>query len=92
MSIAMDRLPPPSRKLMLLEGRALLEMGAFMATLPLLNRTAKGDGHPVLVLPGLVTSDNATIILRRFLEGRGYAVSGWGLGRIMVCVPAFRKA
>jgi hypothetical protein len=41
---------------------------------------AKGDGHPVLVLPGLMAGDDSTMPLRIFLKGRGYAVSGWGLG------------
>lgn len=35
----------------------------------------------MLVLPGLITSDTATRPLRSFLKSRGYAVSGWGLGR-----------
>ncbi|HYM03871.1 MAG TPA: alpha/beta fold hydrolase [Stellaceae bacterium] len=39
-----------------------------------------GDGHPVLIMPAFLRSDGYTIQLRRFLEGRGYAVSGWKLG------------
>ena len=46
--------------LMLLEGRAIPEFGAFLGALPLLSLAPRGDGHPVLVLPGLVTSDVAT--------------------------------
>jgi hypothetical protein len=65
---------------MLLEGRALTELGTFLAALPLLNWAPKGDGHPVLVLPGLMAGDDSTIPLRKFLESRGYAVRGWGLG------------
>jgi pimeloyl-ACP methyl ester carboxylesterase len=74
-------LRPPSRALMLLEGRAIPEFGAFLGALPLLSLTPRGDGHPVLVLPGLVTSDISTRPLRSFLKRQGYAVSGWGLGR-----------
>ena len=81
MSAATMTLQPPSRTLMLLEARAIGELGAFLGALPLLSMTAKGDGHPVIVLPGLVTSDTSTGPLRSFLESRGYAVSGWGLGR-----------
>ena len=81
MSAATMTLQPPSRTLMLLEARAIGELGAFIGSLPLLSMTAKGDGHPVIVLPGLVTSDTSTGPLRSFLESRGYAVSGWGLGR-----------
>lgn len=72
---------PPSKILMLLEGRrALIEFGAFLNVLPLLHLAPKGDGHPVLVIPGLMAGDDSTLPLRKFLEGRGYAVKGWGLG------------
>jgi hypothetical protein len=72
---------PPSKTLMFLEGRAVHEFGAFLGALPLLNLAPRGDGHPVLVLPGLVASDVSTKPLRSFLKGRGYAVSGWKQGR-----------
>jgi pimeloyl-ACP methyl ester carboxylesterase len=39
----------------------------------------KGSG-PVIVLPGLGTSDAATSMLRRFLAELGYTVSGWNRG------------
>jgi pimeloyl-ACP methyl ester carboxylesterase len=81
MSVAAQTLSPPSRTLMFLEGRALSELGAFLGALPLLSLAPKGDGHPVLVLPGLVASDTSTRPLRSFLESRGYAVSGWRQGR-----------
>lgn len=74
-------LRPPSRALMLLEGRAIPEFGAFLGALPLLSLAPRGDGHPVMVLPGLVTSDISTRPLRAFLRRQGYAVCGWGLGR-----------
>ena len=76
MSAAAERIRPPSRALMLLEGRAIPEFGAFLGALPLLSLTPRGDGHPVLVLPGLVTSDISTRPLRSFLKRHGYAVSG----------------
>jgi pimeloyl-ACP methyl ester carboxylesterase len=66
---------------MFLEGRAISELGAFLGALPLLSLAPKGDGHAVLVLPGLVASDTSTRPLRSFLESRGYAVSGWRQGR-----------
>src|SRR6195256_2753320 len=74
-------LRPPSRALMFMEGRALHEFGAFLGALPLLSLAPRGDGHPVLVLPGLVASDTSTRPLRTFLKSRGYAVSGWRQGR-----------
>ena len=81
MSVATQSLRPPSRTLMFLEGRAISELGAFLGALPLLSLAPKGDGHPVLVLPGLVASDTSTRPLRSFLESRGYAASGWRQGR-----------
>ena len=81
MSVAAQTLSPPSRTLMFLEGRAISELGAFLGALPLLSLAPRGDGHPVLVLPGLVASDTSTRPLRHFLKSRGYAVSGWRQGR-----------
>lgn len=40
----------------------------------------RGAGEPVMVLPGFLTSDASTLVLRRFLRRRGYRVHGWGLG------------
>lgn len=81
MSVATQTLSPPSRTLMFMEGRAISELGAFLGALPLLSLAPRGDGHPVLVLPGLVASDVSTRPLRAFLRSRGYAVSGWRQGR-----------
>jgi pimeloyl-ACP methyl ester carboxylesterase len=72
---------PPSPALLALEGRAWLEFAALVPALPLLARAPRGDGHPVLVLPGWLASDRSTWALRRFLRDRGYHVHGWRLGR-----------
>jgi pimeloyl-ACP methyl ester carboxylesterase len=50
------------------------------ALIPLLRRAPRGDGHPVLVLPGLGAGDRSTTPLRWFLRDRGYFVHGWRLG------------
>src|SRR3984957_14738719 len=81
MSAPAQTLRPPSRTLMFLEGRAVHEFGAFLGALPLLSLAPRGDGHPALVLPGLVASDMSTRPLGSFLHNKGYAVSGWGQGR-----------
>ena len=75
-----DSLTAPSGTLLALESRALLEWGACAAAWPLLSHAPRGDGHPVLVLPGLTAGDASTWPLRKFLEGRGYAVYPWDLG------------
>jgi pimeloyl-ACP methyl ester carboxylesterase len=72
---------PPSRLLQLLELRASWEFAAGLVALPWLRLAPRGDGHTVLVLPGLVASDASTRMLRGFLKRRGYDVHGWDLGR-----------
>jgi pimeloyl-ACP methyl ester carboxylesterase len=80
MRTASDPSAPPSRHLLLLEVRAIWELGAFFSMAPLLRMAPRGDGHPVLVLPGLAASDTSTRPLRAFLKDRGYAAHGWKLG------------
>ncbi|MBP0591529.1 alpha/beta hydrolase [Paraburkholderia sp. LEh10] len=71
---------PPSRYLLMLEARAIYELGVFYAMAPLLRLAPAGDGHPVLVLPGFGASDISTAPLRMFLRGLGYRAHGWRLG------------
>lgn len=74
---------PPSALLALTElPRALAEWGSLAVSAGALMATApRGDGHPVLVLPGFMTSDNSTRVLRRFLRLLGYDAHSWNLGR-----------
>jgi pimeloyl-ACP methyl ester carboxylesterase len=65
----------------LIEPRALLEMAALPWALPLLARTPKGDGHPVLLLPGFMANEGTLVALKFFLQNRGYEVQAWGFGR-----------
>ena len=63
------------------EARAAPEMAAFVALAgPLVVNAPRGDGHPVLVLPGLGGGDTSTRPLRWFLDRLGYQTYGWGLG------------
>ncbi len=72
---------PPHPLLALTEGRAVFELAAFYATRHLLGMLPKGDGHPVLVLPGFLASDSSTKPMRRLLNQLGYDAYGWKLGR-----------
>jgi len=73
---------PPSKALMLMEMRALPELFGFSLSWPTLAATCpRGDGQPVLVLPGLITSDRSTRPLRSLLSTLGYATYGWEMGR-----------
>ena len=75
-------LPPPSAWLALTEGqRVALEVMSLSAARRLLADLPRGDGHPVMVLPGFLGSDSYNNAVRRFLASLGYAVHGWGLGR-----------
>ncbi|WP_345944712.1 hypothetical protein [Variovorax sp. dw_954] len=71
----------PSKWLLLAEARAIWEASAAIALWPLLQAAPRGDGHSVLVLPGLIAVDSSTEILRHYLRGRGYDVHGWEQGR-----------
>ncbi|MEO6747259.1 MAG: alpha/beta fold hydrolase, partial [Caldimonas sp.] len=75
------RVGPPSKLLWAREVVALAELGAFFAAVPWWRLTSRGDGHPVLVLPGLAQSDLSTRPMRSFLADRGYIACPWGLGR-----------
>jgi pimeloyl-ACP methyl ester carboxylesterase len=72
----------PNKALYLTDyARSAWDIGALSTTLPALARAPRGDGHAVLVIPGLGASDMSTLILRRFLSTLGYATYGWELGR-----------
>ena len=72
---------PPAPHLRLLEARAPLEALASLSLWPWLLAGERGDGHPVLVLPGLLADDTSTEMLRAFLRQRGWAAVGWAQGR-----------
>ncbi|MDH3443547.1 MAG: alpha/beta hydrolase [Deltaproteobacteria bacterium] len=47
----------------------------------------RGQGQPVMVLPGYGAGDGSTAILKSYLRLLGYRVSGWHLGRNKGDVP-----
>ncbi|HWF71347.1 MAG TPA: alpha/beta fold hydrolase, partial [Mycobacterium sp.] len=71
---------PPGHLLRALEWRTGLE---YLATLAAARRIAdwpRGDGHPVLVIPGFLAGPFSTQLLRDVLRRLGYRVYDWGLG------------
>jgi pimeloyl-ACP methyl ester carboxylesterase len=70
----------PGFHLRALEARMPYEALSSLALWPLLSVGPRGDGHAVLILPGLVAHDASTRMLRYFLIQRGYAAHGWGQG------------
>lgn len=61
--------------------RVLFELTSLAYTWPWLGSAPRGDGHPVLVLPGFTAGDESTAILRRFLKRLGYRPLPWELGQ-----------
>lgn len=66
------------------EGRAVFEWQSFYLLRGLMRRFPKGDGHPVIVFPGFVSSDIATRPMRGLFDDLGYSTYGWGLGRNLI--------
>ena len=62
------------------EARALLEASSLLPALPALMSLPRGDGRPVMTLPGFGADDLSTWPLRRFLASLGYRPMPWGLG------------
>ncbi len=77
-----EQVSNPSMLLLITEpGRALIELGKYFNQKEILDNAPIGDGHPVVVLPGFMTSDKSTFLLRKFIRECGYACKKWGLGR-----------
>src|SRR5260370_23573127 len=75
------RLRPPGLGLLLAEARGIFEFNASVLFSPLLMRAPKGDGHPVLTLPGFLASDVSMAPMRRYLKELGYDTYAWKMGR-----------
>lgn len=65
----------------LAEWRGLLEALTLPWALPWLAGAPRGDGHPVLLLPGFMGNDATLAALKWYLANRGYDVHTWGFGR-----------
>jgi pimeloyl-ACP methyl ester carboxylesterase len=85
-------LRPPSKLLWLAEGRSVWEFGFALGAAPLLLGAPRGDGHPVLVLPGFLASDASTRPLREFLSRVGYESQAWDLGRNFGGIERMKRA
>ncbi len=72
---------PPALLHSLLEGRAVLEMGALAALVPLLAALPRGDGHPVMLIPGFGGAHGSLLALTVVLRALGYDTETWGQGR-----------
>src|SRR6476620_9141773 len=86
------RLRPPGLGLLLAEARGILEFNASLLLSPLLMRAPRGDGHPVLALPGFLASDLSMAPLRRYLAELGYEAHAWRMGRNTGGIAKMRAA
>jgi pimeloyl-ACP methyl ester carboxylesterase len=76
-----DTAGPPVGLLLTEPIRGLADLAALLLAALGLAAAPRGDGHGVLLFPGLLASDMSTVPLRGFLRWLGYDVRGWDLGR-----------
>jgi len=60
--------------------RAAFAIATIPGHLKRLTDAKRGDGSPILVIPGFATGDRSTVILRKYLSWLGYSAHGWGMG------------
>ena len=60
--------------------RAIMEFMCLLPAHPLVLAAPRGDGHPVITVPGFRGNDTSMLILRRYLKHWGYDPHPWGLG------------
>jgi len=82
-----DALQPPSPRGLIREARGFLEFPRLLFRVVDLALQPRGNGQPILVLPGYGVGDGSTVILKSYLRVLGYRVSGWQLGRNSGNVP-----
>src|SRR5712675_3239648 len=85
-------LRPPGLGLLLAEVRGIFEFNASLLLSPLLMRAPRGDGHPVLALPGFLASDLSMAPMRRYLKQLGYDTYAWKMGRNLGGIASRRNA
>lgn len=65
----------------LLEARAFAEMAFVPFAYPFAKWLPRGDGNPVMLVPGFMARDQSMVLLRHWLKRLGYNVHGWQQGR-----------
>lgn len=73
--------PPPRLRQAVELPRAAWSVVSLARSRDRLRAAPRGNGRPVMILPGLANTDRSNIVMRRFLASLGYRVYGWGLGR-----------
>lgn len=81
MPVNLEAKAPPASALLAEWPRAALSLGSLPFAWKELLAQPRGDGRPVMTLPGLVNSDMSNIVMRRYLDALGYRAYPWALGR-----------
>ncbi|PJI88051.1 alpha/beta fold hydrolase [Sphingomonas koreensis] len=81
MALNLDAKAPPMAVMLSEWPRAAWGLSTLPFAWPELMQAPRGDGRPVLTLPGLVNSDLSNIVMRRYLDALGYRALPWELGR-----------
>lgn len=68
-----------------------LEFASAMMNRRLIEHWPRGDGHPVLVLPGFLAGPESTLFLRSTLRTLGYRAHDWGQGRNLGLTPRLEE-
>ncbi len=61
--------------------RFAVEFAQLRSAAPLLRRQPRGDGHPVMTLPGFGGADGSMALVRKWTRHWGYDARPWELGR-----------
>ena len=75
-----DAAVPPDYRLLAREARTVGEYVAARLSGHVIDQWPRGDGHPVLVLPGFLAGGLSTRFLRDLLRKLGYRAYDWRLG------------
>lgn len=71
---------PPPRQWIAEPARSIAGILSLVGARRSLLAAPKGDGRPVMLLPGLFTGDRSMALMRQYLNWLGYRAEGWGLG------------
>eukprot|EP01136_Pigoraptor_vietnamica_P013442 Opistho-1_new@54437 len=81
MTLNTEAKAPPMSVMLAEWPRAAWGLSTLPFAWPELMQAPRGDGRPVLLLPGLVNSDRSNFIMRHYLDALGYRALPWELGR-----------
>ncbi len=81
MTVNLPQARPPSVFATVLEARAPLDWASVLFRAPQLAFAPRGDGRPVMLLPGYGTDEISMHPLGMYLKYLGYDVYEWGIGR-----------